>query len=262
MSGHLDDMIPLAGGAYRIGADAAVAARLVRRGSRTPLRPEFIYNAVPAHEVVIEACAVAARLVTVDEFARFVEATGYQTEAEREGWGWTWGENGWMRQSGLTWRSPFGADADRHYLSHGERFPVIQVSWNDATAYCRWYGVMKQRTMTLPTEAQWEVFARRSGYAGYDRVIEASDDNRGPIERMMDAVLRSEGVVLGIVWEWTADWFHAYPGGAASRDHGSVYRVLRGGSVMSHPVQRTCEFRLRKCPTARSPFYGFRIAMV
>ncbi len=75
----------------------------------------------------------------------------------------------------------------------------------------------------------------------------------------MDA---GRGIDIGLLWEWTDDWYEPYPGGIDMKDYGTVYKVLRGGSILSLPVQRTREFRLRKCPTARSPYYGFRIASV
>ena len=56
------------------------------------------------------------------------------------------------------------------------------------------------------------------------------------------------------------NWFDKYPGGDDNDEFGEVYKILRGGSILSHPVQRTKEFRFRRCPTARSPYYGFRIA--
>jgi hypothetical protein len=40
-----------------------------------------------------------------------------------------------------------------------------------------------------------------------------------------------------------------------------VYKILRGGSLMSLPAQRSREYRFRRCPTARSPFYCFRVAI-
>lgn len=79
--------------------------------------------------------------VTIGEFRRFVEATGYVTAAERAGGGSTY-ENGWEQRRGWTWRAPFGTPG-------GPREPAVHVTYSEAEAFCRWAG------KRLPTDAQW-----------------------------------------------------------------------------------------------------------
>lgn len=126
----------------------------------------------PVHQVSLASFSIDATAVTNNDFASFVEATGYRTEAE------TWGFSAvfhlalaapaediigvpartpwWRGVKGADWRHPGGRLSGLEELGD---HPVVHVSWNDAAAYCRWAG------RSLPTEAQWEA-ASRGGLEG------------------------------------------------------------------------------------------------
>jgi formylglycine-generating enzyme required for sulfatase activity len=115
----------------------------------------------PAHRVRLSAAfAIGSTEVTVGQFRAFVEATGYQTDAERSGGalGCFPEEKDYVdrfhRDPSVTWKSPGFPQTDRH--------PVVAVSWNDAVAFCRWLSEKEAATYRLPSEAEWE-YACRSG---------------------------------------------------------------------------------------------------
>lgn len=113
----------------------------------------------PRHTVRISRPFFIARYeTTVAQFREFVEATGYRTTVEASGTG---GEHvvnvnrGHVTRPDFIWSSPgFPQEA-----SH----PVVQVSYDDAQAFCRWLSAKEQATYRLPTEAEWEYASRAGG---------------------------------------------------------------------------------------------------
>jgi sulfatase modifying factor 1 len=115
----------------------------------------------PRHEVQITKDFYLGRYaVTRGQFRRFVEATGYQTEAEKDGkggWGYDEtkdGKGGFPQKDTFNWRRTGFEQTDEH--------PVVNVSWNDARAFCEWLGRKEDKSYRLPTEAEWE-YACRAG---------------------------------------------------------------------------------------------------
>lgn len=228
-------LLALAGAPVEVPAGAFVMGR-----EKTPNDDEK-----PAHRVEVAAFELDATLVTVDEFAKFVEATGYRTTAERKGFGITAREGmkdwEWAQTKGSTWREPFGPDAG--FFVNAPDLPVTSVSWYDADAYCRWAG------KRLPTEVEWE-YAMRAGtttrfpwgdepsssrmnwWQGKSHAKNAREDGHVYLSPVRAFPPNAWGLydVSGNLWQWTADWYapDAYARGGAP--DGGSQKVTRGGS--------------------------------
>lgn len=99
---------------------------------------------------------IADAETTNEQFARFIQTTGYATDAEKRGYGLVAREGmldwAWDQVDGASWRFPRGPDGAK--ASELPNHPVTQISGADAEAYCRWAGGR------LPTLDEWEVAAR------------------------------------------------------------------------------------------------------
>ena len=205
----------------------------------------------PPRTVQVDGFWISATEVTNAQFAEFVAATGYRTEAERvptpiagappemlkpgsavfriptaddPSW-WTW-------VPGADWRHPNGPGTS---IEGHDNDPVVQVTYSDALAYAKWAGV------SLPTEEQWEYAARAGGadlpepldpdgkpqanyYQGVFPVRDIGSDgytSRAPVGcfKANDFGLHD---MIGNVWEWTTSQPQA----------GQPINVIKGGSYL------------------------------
>jgi formylglycine-generating enzyme len=258
-------MVSLPGGGFVIGSDDQFA---YPDDGATP-------GEVELSPFMIDACAVSNT-----QFAEFVAATGYVTEAERFGWSSVFGgllpddfpptrgvaaAPSWRQVHGADWRDPEGPQSE---LGDRPEHPVVQVSFNDAVSYCAWAG------KRLPTEAEWEFAARggldRAAFPWGDELEPAGEHRMNVWQgRFPNQNTRADGYfgtcpvdafppngygmynVTGNVWEWTADWFdRAFrtrdrrhdPAGPPTGSH----KVQKGGSHLCHSSY--CRrYRARTC---------------
>lgn len=303
------NMVWIPGGIFSMGADDAQASM----------------DEYPKHTVVVDGFWMDVTEVTNDEFAAFIEATSYVTTAERKV---DWNElklelppntpkphdsllqpsslvfktatdtvdlnnytQWWEWTTGADWKHPQGPGTG---IEGKGNYPVVQVSWDDAIAYCKWAG------KRLPTEAEWE-FAARGGlenniYPWGNSLLKNGKPNANywqgkfPYQNDMDDRFSNTSPVksfqangyglydiAGNVWEWCADFYRSdyytslekvvskNPIGPTDsfdpEDPIPVKRVTRGGSFLCNESYcsgyRTSR-RMKNSPNSATEHQGFR----
>jgi formylglycine-generating enzyme required for sulfatase activity/tRNA A-37 threonylcarbamoyl transferase component Bud32 len=196
------------------------------------------------HRVVLtKGFALGKYLVTRGQFAAFVRATGYTTDAERNGkmWGRT-PEGVWKELPGNTWRTPFG-------FTQSDDHPAVCTTWNDAKAFCDWATKVTGRTVTLPTEAEWEYACRagtstrwpfgdqESAMADYEWCMINSGMHTHPVGQKKP---NPWGLydMNGNAHIWCQDWVGPYSGNAVdpAGPASGESRIMRGGDWRIGPV--------------------------
>jgi formylglycine-generating enzyme required for sulfatase activity/predicted Ser/Thr protein kinase len=198
----------------------------------------------PAHKVFIQDFWLGKTEVTFEQFDFFCRETGRSLPGD-EGWG------------------------------RGNR-PVINVSWEDAVAYCQWLSKKTLRNFRLPSEAEWEKAAHSkypwgSGAPTSKNVNMKGADDGFPFSAPVGSFPAGESFcgildMAGNVWEWTSDWYSVqYFQTSPSRDpRGPVSgssRVVRGGSWKNGPDLIRSANRSNERPDRRLNVVGFRVAM-
>ena len=252
---------------------------------------DFFKDEYPQHRVrITKPFQLGKYEVTVGQFRRFADETRYKTEAETDGMG-GWGYDSATgkcrgRDLKFNWRNPGFKQSDDH--------PVLDVTWNDATAFCKWLSRKEGKTYRLPTEAEWE-YACRAGtttrYSNGDdpkklaEIANVGDDKgRTTFPHVQELDIPKDGPVKftvpvgqfppnrfglcdmhGNVWEWCSDWYGAdyyahSPVDDPSGPESGTKRVRRGGAWHSFPLWARASFRNWNSPKSRCVNLGFRVA--
>lgn len=278
----LDDSVSIPGGTAFIGTDNPVLS---------------VDGESPLRKTKLRPFSIGRTAVTNAQFAAFVDATGYVTDAERFGWSFVFWQQvpafigatrgveqvqWWRRVDGANWRDINGPTT--HAADWHAGHPVVHVSWHDATAYAKWAGGR------LPSEAEWEHAAR--GGLGDVRYpwgdAEPDDETFLPCNiwqgrfpehntcadgHAATAPARSfepNGYGLfnmcGNVWEWTAEPFRIKSLRRATRDRLAQmkgFKLTKGGSFLCHSsycYRYRIAARMGNAPDSSTTHQGFRVA--
>ncbi len=220
----------------------------------------------PRHAVHLDDFFLDETLVTNRQFAAFVSATGYVTDAERRGAAHGYNEGTYTLIPGHSWRS--------HAAEGREEHPVVLVSWNDANAYAQWAG---QR---LPTEAEWEKAARGGLVdALYPWGDDEADGTQSNFAKAPAAIAPTTPVrqfepngyglydMVGNTWQWCQDGYEAEfythsPYESPKGPENGDLKVRRGGSWnVIQPFRLRCANRGAARIDTAAPNMGFRCAL-
>ncbi|BCL76641.1 protein kinase [Jeongeupia sp. HS-3] len=234
------------------GKDARAGMVRIAGGSFTPGSTAGYADERPAGAVNVKPFWIDRTEVTNAQFAAFVKATAYVSDAERDGGAavfkvpleaelkarpYAW----WTYTKGANWRHPEGPGSS---LKGRDNQPVVQVTLADASAYARWLG------RTLPSEVQWE-FAAKAGRS--DAALDRAPRNKAgkPEANFWQGVFpslntREDGHLgrspvgcypanafgvydmIGNVWEWTRD---AYTGARQPHGNGDPFASVDLASI-------------------------------
>lgn len=235
---------------------------------------ERVPGCVPQHKVTItHPFYIGVYEVTVGEFSEFVESVGYLTDAEQSRLG---GSTASVEDNVLKPR--WGKDVTWKYMDYEQtdQHPVGGMSWNDATAFCRWLSKKEDESYLLPTEAQWE-FACRAGTTG-QWYSETSVSNLSiyavfSTNRIMACPQRVGSKLpnnfelfdtLGNALEWCADryssdYYRVAPEADPTGPESGDLRTLRGGAWQLGPQNNLTWLRFPSKPDGAVYANGFRI---
>ena len=207
---------------------------------KTGMRPLILRDDLPVHKVWLDAYFMDANEVTHADYAKFIEARKHPPPYH------------WL---------------EGKYPESHELYPVFNVSWDDAGAYCGWQG------KRLPTEAEWKRAARGDKEARDYPFGDNIDSKRtlynvatgsGPVGEFSANGLGLYDMA-GSVSEWCSDWFErTYYAASPERNprgpEKGLYKIIRGGAWSDGPKRVTVFFRNWVRANQRTPNLGFRCA--
>ena len=266
-----------------MGQTEAEKQYLIKDGGQEKYN-KYYQDELPRHEVCVDGFWMAKREVTRGQFRRFIQQTGYKTDADKKGTAWISNKETewkWKEMPGYNWEKTGYSQTDSH--------PVSCVSWNDAKAFAGWLSRKTGKKFALPAEAQWEYAARAGtntmrfwGDTDSDacKYANAADKGSGWNNSFPcnDAYRFTAPAgtfkanpfdlydMLGNVWEWCEDVYDVNGYSKHSRNNplvtsGGSSRVLRGGSWLYNPRYVRAAFRSRDSADFRNDNLGFRLCL-
>ena len=198
-------------------------------------------NEQPAHSVTLKSFKIAKHETTVAQWKAYCNATGRKMPPAPE-WGWK------------------------------DDYPIENICWDDAVAYCEWLTDKSDTIYQLPTEAQWE-YAAKGGikskgnkYSGAQCIDKAGwyGANEKTTHPVCQKIVNEIGLydMSGNVWEWCSDWFGIYENNSVTNPKGpesGTYRVLRGGGWTDAASNCRVTYRESMDQDAHYDDIGFRV---
>ena len=275
-------------GRFMMGSQVPIEQILKDYAQYRP-KKEVFQDEYPRHTVEItKPFLMSTTEVTVGQFKAFVQETRYKTRAEADGTGgWGFDEKTNMcsqRDPRFSWLDTGYAQTDNH--------PVVNVTWEDCQAYCRWLSAKEKRIVRLPTEAEWEYSNRANSTEYYtmgntpESVLSQARTLAPKPETIRQAI---QNLVIdpqdppfpvpvasyppnafglydmhGNVWEWTNDWhdenYYSYsPSKDPTGPRQGTVKVRRGGGWNSFPLWARSSFRNWHDIDTRCANLGFRV---
>jgi formylglycine-generating enzyme required for sulfatase activity len=249
-------MVRIPAGKFLMGTTEELAQRLVREqdGKDKERWEEWFELEQPQHTVELSEYSIGKYPITNREYQAFVSDIGYTPPHDWNG-------------------DQFPAEKGSH--------PVVNVSWNDATAYCKWLSEKTKKQYRLPTEAEWEKAAR--GEIGFiypwgnefdlqkANTSEANNGGTSEVGRFSPQGDSPYGCadMVGNVWEWCNDWlnedeYEKRVDKIVKNPHGpptGTYHILRGGSFNFNCIGSRCAIRESADPYVSVNNNGFRVAL-
>ena len=286
-------LVKIPSGAFLMGNHESFVGLARAFPQYEPVRIAELTDEGPLHRVrITRAFSMCIHEVTIGQFKRFVEEAHYVTEPERDGTGGhgvdlksgRWVEG---RRPGYSWRDAGFPQGDDH--------PVVNITWNDAVAFCRWLSRKEGRTYRLPTEAEWE-YACRAGtttryhcgddpesLAGSAAIYDAESRRVFP-EWENYALKARDGYPFtapvgsfppnafglhdmhGNVWEWCSDHYNKdyYAVSPENDPQGPAtggMQVRRGGAWHTWALYARSSFRNFNTPRSRYLNLGMRVVL-
>jgi len=277
-------------GEFQMGSGLS-AAELAKQFGRDASSFE---NEYPSHPVrITKPFYLGQHEVTVEQFRRFVSDRDYETEAESDGkgsYGFDLATGEVELNLNYTWLETGFQQGDDH--------PVVNVSWNDAVAFCSWLSRKENMEYRLPTEAEWEYSCSSNTTTLYQHgdnqdelALEGNVADRTLAEILLKSKVTMTGGIKtkddyattapvgcfrmnefgvcdmhGNVREWCQDWFGLYPNdsvvdptGPKSGPVSGPIRVFRGSGWHGFAMGSRSAARFGSSPDNRSNSIGFRV---
>jgi len=232
------------------------AVVLVKGGTFNMGSKDGYSDELPVHKVTLSDYYIGKYEVTVAQYRQFCNETGHKMPSSPKE---EWYEE---HDRAVKWQ-------------WNDTYPIVNVNYNDALAYCAWLSEKTGESYTLPTEAQWE-FAARGGmqthgykYSGSSDLNEVGWYDENTREKGIRSVGRLKANELGIfdmsgnAWEWCKDFWGNYNDKAQKDPTGpktGTWRVIRGGAWYNVDDMSRVTSRDGPLPTFTNFYYGFRVA--